>query len=78
MDEELVALGRIAIGMQEFGLTQAQAARLRGASPDEVRADARQMCKELGVPDPTERGRDEGGRFVGGMNQRIRAAAGRS
>jgi hypothetical protein len=35
------------------------------------------MAREVGAYDPTERARDEGGRYVGGsMNAVIRAAAG--
>jgi hypothetical protein len=35
------------------------------------------MVRELDAYDPSERARDEGGRFAGGMNRIIREASGR-
>ena len=52
---DLAEAGRLAIGMHEFGLTEAQATRLRGESADEVRADAKQMRVELGLDDARSR-----------------------
>jgi hypothetical protein len=78
--DDLTQLGRIHIGTSEYGLSPAQAARLRGDDPASVRADAAAMRIELGMPDLDERERDESGRFrpsTGDMNRAIRAAAGR-
>jgi hypothetical protein len=79
---DLAEIGRVSIGVNEFGLSEAQSRRLRGSSADEVRADAKQMRKELGLPTLDERKRDEEGRYArsGGsdMNRIIREAAGRT
>jgi hypothetical protein len=79
---DLAEIGRLAIGQHEFGLSEAQSKRLRGESADDVRADAKAMRAELGLPPLDERGRDERGRYSpkspeGDMNAKIRAAAGR-
>jgi hypothetical protein len=80
MDDDLVQVGRIAIG-KEFGLTAEQSRRLRGETVGEVRADAKAMRHELGLPSLDQRDRDDRGRFAGSdnerVNQAIRAAAGR-
>jgi hypothetical protein len=78
---DLAEIGRLAIGQHEFGLTEAQSRRLRGGSADEVRADAKAMRAELGLPPVDGRERDGQGRYArsgeGDMNARIREAAGR-
>jgi hypothetical protein len=70
----------------EFGLTEPQARRLRGQSADEVRADAKAMRRELGLP-VDDRLRDGAGRYRqrnpvddlhGSMNKLIRTASGRA
>jgi hypothetical protein len=64
---DLAEIGRLAIGQHEFGLSEAQSRRLRGESADEVRADAKAMCDELGLdplPHPNDRARDPRGRFA--------------
>jgi hypothetical protein len=77
VDDELYGIARASIGAQ-FGLTDAQAARLRGTSASELRADAKAMRVELGLDPVDERERDEGGRFKPhSINEAIRAAAGR-
>ena len=81
MDNELIEIARTAIG-QEFGLSEAQARRLRGESARELRRDAATMRAELGLePINPEPQRDERGRYTGfeagDMNAIIRAAAGR-
>jgi hypothetical protein len=76
VDNELIALARIEVGRQH-GLTAAQSARLVGDNAQALHADAKAMAKELNVLDPTERARDDGGRFTGDMNQLIRQASGR-
>jgi len=40
---DLAEIGRVSIGVNEFGLTAEQSRRLRGESADEVRGDARAM-----------------------------------
>jgi hypothetical protein len=79
---DLAQLGRVSIGVSEFGLSEAQSKRLRGESADEVRRDAAAMRAELGLePIDTQREhqRDEHGRFrkANTMNALIRAASGR-
>jgi hypothetical protein len=77
---DLADIGRLAIGQHEYGLTEAQSRRLRGETADAVRADARQMRRELRLPDLDERDRDEHGRFRTkgvDVNAAIRQAAGR-
>jgi hypothetical protein len=61
------------------GLDDRHAYRLVGGSVSELHADAKLMARELGVADPTERPRDEVGRYTGetDMNRLIRAASGR-
>jgi hypothetical protein len=59
MEEELYGIARASIGAQ-FGLSEAQSARLRGTSASELRADAKQMRVELGLDPVDERERDEG------------------
>jgi hypothetical protein len=60
------------------GLDERHAFRLVGSSVAELHKDAASMARELGVADPSERQRDEGGRYAGNdMNARIREAAGR-
>jgi hypothetical protein len=81
---DLAEIGRVSIGVNEFGLTEAQSKRLRGESADEVRADARAMREELRLePIEPERARDDGGRYAAGedegdMNRLIREASGRT
>ena len=77
---DLTEIGRVSIGVNEYGLTEQQAKRLRGESGDRVRADAKQMRVELGLEPIDERERDEQGRYRTksvDMNAAIRAAAGR-
>lgn len=81
VDDELVSIARTALG-QEAGLTAEQSRRLRGETAAELRADAKAMRSELGLPPLDERERDEQGRFRAAesgvdMNRMIRAAAGR-
>jgi hypothetical protein len=85
LDPELLSIARASIGA-EHELTPEQSARLRGQTASELRADAKAMRRELGLPvdDPRERDRDDQGRFVGAsgsgkfdMNSFIREAAGR-
>jgi hypothetical protein len=78
-DNGLLALAKTAIGA-EHGLSAAQARRLVGSSAAELHDDAKRMAKELGQPDPSERSRDERGRYSGehiDMNRLIRGVAGR-
>jgi hypothetical protein len=76
---DLAEIGRVSIGVNEYGLTEGQAKRLRGESADEVRADAKQMRDELAFDDDEhdDRRRDGEGRYAVDMNRRIREAAGR-
>jgi hypothetical protein len=89
MDNDLLSIAKTAIG-GEIGLTPAQSRRLSGETAVDLRADALQMGRELGlvVDDPPPR--DRGGRFAksGGiydkpgsknstMNDWIRTVAGR-
>jgi hypothetical protein len=79
VDDELVTIARTAIGA-EYGLTPEQARRLRGDTAGELRADAKAMRSELGMPALDERARDRRGRFdseSADMNRRIREALGR-
>jgi hypothetical protein len=75
-DHELIAAAKESIG-RSHGLTSASSARLVGTSARELHDDARTMARELGVDDPTQRKRDERGRFTGSMNEIIRRASGR-
>jgi hypothetical protein len=78
---DLAEIGRVSIGVNEYGLTERQAKRLRGESADEVRADAKQMRRELGLDDDEhdDRQRDGQGRYAGtSMNRIIRRASGRT
>jgi hypothetical protein len=81
-DAELLDYVRARVG-DEYGLSEAQAARLRGRSLGELRADAKAMRSELGL-EPLDEGaaRDEAGRFTAAgnavdMNTAIRRASGR-
>jgi hypothetical protein len=81
-DAELLAYVRARVG-DEYGLSEAQGARLRGSTLGELRDDARAMRAELGL-EPIAEGatRDERGRYASGdvgadMNRAIRQAAGR-
>jgi hypothetical protein len=80
VDDELVSIAKPSIGA-EYGLSEAQAKRLRGDSADEVRRDARAMRKELGLEpiDEQQRDRDQSGRYAkpSSMNRLIRQASGR-
>jgi hypothetical protein len=80
-DAKLVAYAKLQIG-REHGLDETDSRRLAGNTADELHADARAMARELGVTDPTERARDQRGKFASGegrsMNQLIRAASGRT
>jgi hypothetical protein len=60
-DQELLDLAKAAVGA-EYELTPEQSRRLRGQTACELRADAKAMRRELGLPvdDP----RDDGGRFA--------------
>jgi hypothetical protein len=78
---ELLDLAKTAIG-HEHQLTPEQSRRLIGGDAKSLRADAKRMQAELGVPSLDDRPRDPGGRFArsGGasdMNRAIRHAAGR-
>jgi hypothetical protein len=82
-DDELLEAAKVTIA-RAHGLSERDAPRLVGTTAAELHRDAAEMAKEVGALDPTERARDDGGRFrtvgdaVGGdMNARIRAAAGR-
>jgi hypothetical protein len=80
-DPELFAIARASIGA-EHGLSPAQATRLRGHTAGELRADALEMRRELGLDPVDERPRDQGGRYAktGGiydLNRELRRAAGR-
>jgi hypothetical protein len=80
-DAELLDYVRSKVA-DEYGLSEAQGRRLRGATVRELRADAAEMRSELGL-EPLDEGaqRDERGRFATGagsdMNRAIRQAAGR-
>jgi hypothetical protein len=81
VDDELLLAAKAQIGSQH-GLSAAQSARLVGDTAEAVHRDARAMANELNVYDPSERSRDETGRFTGDadrrdMNRLIREAAGR-
>jgi hypothetical protein len=82
-DPALLEAAKESIG-RTHGLNAVQSARLVGASAQELHADAKAMARELNVYDPTERARDDGGKFrtvgdaVGAdMNTMIRRASGR-
>jgi hypothetical protein len=82
-DDELYSIARTSIGAEQE-LTPEQSARLRGQTAAELRDDAKQMRRELGMP-VDDRPRDEAGRFRErnavdlhrSMNSLIRQAAGR-
>jgi hypothetical protein len=87
---ELLGLAREHVGTT-FGLTPEQSARLRGGTKAEIEADAKTMCRELGIKvdddgHEQQRERDESGRFraksgeaeSAAMNKLIRQAAGRA
>lgn len=76
-DDELIEYARINVG-REHGLTSEQAHRLVGSTLGDLHDDARVMAKELGVRDPSERTRDDGGRYAVDMNRIIREKSGRS
>ena len=77
MDDELLEAAKVTIAKQH-GLPETRAHRLVGSSASELHADAKAMAKELGVLDPSERARGDGGRFArADMNSLIRAASGR-
>jgi hypothetical protein len=77
VDEEVLDRAKRSIAL-EHGLAERDAHRLVGETAAELHADARAMAREVGAYDPTERARDEHGRFAGDMNARIRQAAGRA
>lgn len=83
MDEETIA-EFVAAAKRDVarahGIDERHAARITGSTMTELHKDATSMALELGVDDPTQKPRDEGGRFAGksGMDQMIRAAAGRT
>jgi hypothetical protein len=64
---------------REHGIPPQYAHRLVGATLSELHGDARKLAREVGAHDPSERARDDGGRFapVSSMNEAIRRAAGR-
>jgi hypothetical protein len=62
VDDGLLGLAKRAVG-NEYGLSPQEAARLHGTSASELRADAKTMRTELGLPPLDERERDEHGRF---------------
>lgn len=81
VDAELEQLAKERLG-ERYGLTPGQSHRLRGDKLAELEADAATMCRELGLPVPGDRDRDEHGRFRTtdeplDMNRAIRQAAGR-
>jgi hypothetical protein len=81
VDDELLAYAKRTIAL-EHGLSERDASRLVGETAAEIHADARAMGRELGVTDPTERARDQGGRYTTSgerpdLNRLIRQAAGR-
>jgi hypothetical protein len=81
VDDELVGRAKVSIAL-EHGLRESDAPRLVGSSAAELHADAKAMAKELGAFDPSERTRDDLGRFTDpegevDVNAMIRAAAGR-
>jgi hypothetical protein len=85
VDDELVSIAKTAIG-QEFGLSAAQAARLRGDNARALRHDAQEMRRELGLDPLDDRDRDQQGRFAAkpkptlgeSFNDLIRRTAGRA
>jgi hypothetical protein len=79
---ELLDLAKSAVGA-EHELTPEQSRRLCGQTAADLRADAKVMRRELGLPSLDDRPRDPGGRFAktGGVydiNAAIRRAAGRA
>jgi hypothetical protein len=81
-DDELVDYVRSKVG-DEYGLSEPQSRRLRGRTLAELRSDAAEMRRELGL-EPLDEGaaRDEHGRFASSagpasMNRIIREASGR-
>jgi hypothetical protein len=77
LDAETLSYLRTRIA-QEAGLPEQHAQRLIGGSLRELRDDAKQMARELGIA-VDDRERDEQGRFRSGasMNEILRSAAGR-
>jgi hypothetical protein len=73
---ELLEAAKVTVA-RAHGLRDRDAHRLVGGTLAELHADARTMAKEVGAKDPTERVRDDGGRFASDVNQAIRRAAGR-
>jgi hypothetical protein len=63
------------------GIPERYAHRLVGSTLSELHGDARKLAREVGAHDPTQRQRDEGGRYAGtaavGFNEAVRKAAGR-
>jgi hypothetical protein len=83
VDEEtarLVEYAKLAVG-REHGIPESDARRLVGSTIGELHSDAKALARELNLHDPSERDRDEGGRYRGrenvGVNEAIRRAAGR-
>jgi hypothetical protein len=80
MDEaefgELLEAAKVTVA-RAHGLADRDAQRLVGRTVGELHADAKAMAREVGAYDPTERVRDDGGRFATDMNEAIRRAAGR-
>jgi hypothetical protein len=80
-DDETLAYIRERVA-DEAGVPPEMAHRLHGANLAELRADARTLRAELGMPALEDAARDERGRFSaaagGDMNRIIRAASGRA
>jgi hypothetical protein len=79
-DVETLEYLRVAVG-REHGLSEAQSRRLVGSSVKALQRDAREMARELGLPDPTVQPRSGDGRYSTrddtgqAINEAIRRAA---
>jgi hypothetical protein len=77
VDDELVEAAKVTIARQH-GIPESRAHRLVGDTSEALHRDAKALARELNVLDPTERARDDGGKFSGvDMNQLVREASGR-
>jgi hypothetical protein len=78
---KLLEAAKLSVG-REHGLDDAASRRLAGADVDELHRDATAMARELGIADPTQQRRNQGGRYATSgehldVNQLIRQATGR-
>lgn len=81
MDAELLEAAKRDVARQH-GIPQEFAYRLVGSDARSLHEDAKALARELNVVDPSERTRDDAGRFTDAdgkvdVNRMIRAAAGR-